>query len=272
MPDLSRVTRAFGHLGRSKEVFRCAAGLREWPFAVTGYLGLSHPKLPATMHLRNGVVFEIEEFYDLETMWQVWFRRVYPVLDSDRVIIDAGANVGFFSAYAAAQNAQCRIWAIEPFASTFNRLVRTVEANGFSKRVSCHHMALASTTASRRMTSGAAAPSQLMSLLPLESAAADAASVHAVTLADFLDQNGIETVDLMKMDIEGSEFEVLLTSEIETLRRIRRVELEYHERPAPESKADIVRRFQEAGFLKTFDTAEDAVYGMARFERQPHAT
>ena len=44
-----------------------------------------------------------------------------------------------------------------------------------------------------------------------------------MTLADFLDENGIENVDLLKMDIEGSEFEVLLTAEIETLRRIRRV-------------------------------------------------
>ena len=95
--DLKRVTRALSHVRRSKEVFRCVAALREWPYAVTGYLGLAQPKLPATLHLRNGVVFEIDEFYDLETMWQVWFRRIYPVLDSDRVIIDAGANVGFFS-------------------------------------------------------------------------------------------------------------------------------------------------------------------------------
>jgi FkbM family methyltransferase len=267
MLDLKRVMRAFGHVRRSSEVFRCVAGLREWPYAVTGYLGLSQPKLPATLHLRKGVVFNIEEFYDLETLWQVWFRRIYPVKDSDRVIIDAGANVGFFSIYAASQNPECKIWAIEPFAATFERLVRTVADNGFSNRVSCHPIALASSTASRLMTSSSA-PSQLMSLLPPGSASVGTASVTAVTLADFLDENGIENVDLLKMDIEGSEFEVLLTAGIETLRRIRRVELEYHERQGPESKKDLIRRLEEAGFRKTFDTDQDAVYGLARFERQ----
>ena len=107
-----------------------------------------------------------------------------------------------------------------------------------------------------------------MSLLPAGSSGAEGASVTAVTLADFLDENGLDGVDLLKMDIEGSEFEVLLTAEIDTLRRIRRVELEYHERQGPESKKDIESRFEEAGFRKTFDTGQEDAYGLARFERQ----
>ncbi len=150
---------------------------------------------------------------------------------------------------------------------------RDLRAAGWTRQTgrvlaSLHYpIALASSTASRLMTSSSA-PSQLMSLLPPGSASAGTASVTAVTLADFLDENGIENVDLLKMDIEGSEFEVLLTAEIETLRRIRRVELEYHERQGPESKKDLVARFEKAGFRKTFDTGQDDVYGLARFERQ----
>ena len=96
MLDLKRVMCASATSCLARRYFVAAAGLREWPYAVTGYLGLSHPKLPATLHLRTCVVFNLEELYDLETLWQVCFRRIYPVLDSDRVIIDAGANVGFF--------------------------------------------------------------------------------------------------------------------------------------------------------------------------------
>lgn len=247
-------------------MLRCAASVREWPSAVTGYLGLVHPRLPAALHFRSGVVFDIREFYDLETVWQVWFRRVYQVGSSDRVIIDAGANVGFFSVYAAAQNPKCRVWAIEPFAATFERLVETVAINGFKDRVSCHRLALAGSRASRLMTSSAAA-SQLMSLLPSGSAGTGAVPVVAVTLADFLNENGLLAADLLKMDIEGSEFEVLLTAGTDTLRRIRRIEVEYHKPQGSGSKKQLMRRLEEAGFRQTFDTGSEDVYGIAHFER-----
>ena len=55
----------------------------------------------------------------------------------------------------------------------------------------------------------------------------DGIAVPAQTLLQVMDRVG-GTVDLVKMDIEGSEYEVLLNTAPKQLKRIRRMVLEYH--------------------------------------------
>lgn len=235
---------------------------------VTGYLGLSRPALPAAVHLRNGLCFDLDEFYDLETLWQVWFRRVYDVRRSDRTVVDAGANIGLFSAYASAEAPGCRVWAIEPFPATFERLRRCVLQNGLAERVECSCLALAGKTETRAMVSSATG-SELNRLLPESGAAEGAVPVPALTLTEFLDRNRLDSVDLLKIDIEGSEYEVLGATEADVLRRIRRLNVEYH---APQgrdcgSKQSLIGRLSKVGFRLVHDTGRDDPYGIAHFDR-----
>lgn len=53
-------------------------------------------------------------------------------------------------------------------------------------------------------------------------------SVVPITLAEILEQNSIDELDLLKMDCEGCESSVLGGSEIEILRRVRFITGEYH--------------------------------------------
>ena len=240
--------------------------LSEWPAISTSYLGLRQPALPATVHLRNGMAFQLDEFYDIETLWQVWFRRVYRVRDSDRTIVDAGANIGLFSTYAASQAPESRVWAIEPFPATFARLERSVRQNGLAERVDCSCLALAGEKGERTMASSAMA-SDLRYLLPAGTATGDAVPVPALTLGEFFDRNDLDRVDLLKMDIEGAEYEVLAAASRDTLRRIRRLNIEYHApRGAAGSKAMLVDLLSRHGLRLVDDTGRKSNYGIAYFE------
>jgi FkbM family methyltransferase len=212
---------------------------------------------------------ELDEFYDLETLWQVWFRRVYQVRPSDRVVVDVGANIGLFSAYAAAVAPGSRVWAIEPFPATFRRLQRCVEQNGLAERVECACLALAGQAGDRAMVSSAAG-SELNRLLPADSAGEGAVPVPALTLTEFLDRNHLDSVDLLKMDIEGSEYEVLGATKREVLRRIRRLNIEYHEPPRRDcgTKQSLMELVSDAGFRLVHDTGRDDLYGIAYFDRE----
>jgi FkbM family methyltransferase len=53
--------------------------------------------------------------------------------------------------------------------------------------------------------------------------------VLTVTLDDLVQNAGLERIDLLKMDIEGAEYPVLLSTAPETLARVRCLVLEYHE-------------------------------------------
>jgi FkbM family methyltransferase len=141
-------------------------------------------------------------------------------------VVDAGANIGVFSLRAA--RAGCvRVLAIEPDPITFARLVRHVRLNcaesviplavavGANPRRAVYRRGGASTTGriSRRG----------------ESAPADAAEivVEVEPLAQLLDRHGLDTVNLLKIDVEGDEAEVLQGA-VPALARIERVVMEYH--------------------------------------------
>ena len=88
----------------------------------SAYVGFSPLRLPCTVEFRNGLRYRLEEYYDLETLWQINFLGVYPLRSSDQVILDAGANVGLFTCWAAHKNPTAAIVAIEPFPRNLERL------------------------------------------------------------------------------------------------------------------------------------------------------
>lgn len=54
-------------------------------------------------------------------------------------------------------------------------------------------------------------------------------NVDVITLKDVLCENEIVMCDFLKMDCEGAEFEILCSTDEETLKRIKTISLEFHE-------------------------------------------
>ena len=200
-----------------------------------------------------------EEFYDLETLWQIFFHRVYDVRPSDRVVIDAGANIGLFACYATRRSPAARVVCIEPFPATYERLRQTIRANRLDDRVTCLNQALDSSEGTAAMTS--AAEASQMYRLASGDRGAGSVTVRTLTLARLIEDLATDTIDLLKMDIEGSEYNVLLTTPREILHRIRRINVEYHEpaagRLAVNSNSSHISRHRADGSSGTMGTLEN---------------
>jgi FkbM family methyltransferase len=229
-------------------------------------LGLSSVQYPYILRLRLGEQIKLEEHTDLKTFWQVFLRRVYPVHTADRVIVDVGANVGLFTLYAARCAPQARIVAIEPFPATFDRLLTMVRDHHLDTRVSCLNCA-ATGAGGVRVMRDLHVPSQRRSLMPAANGL-PGTQVFGKTLEQILDENNLLHVDLLKMDIEGSEYEVLLSAPQEALARISRIALEYHGDSAPYSKQQIFQRLGQAGFRVIWDVCDELGYGVAEMIRK----
>ena len=82
---------------------------------VASYVGVKSLslRLPYEARFRTGVAYRLEEYYDLETLWQIYFHNVYPLLPSDRVMVDAGANIGLFTCRAASRNPEATVVAVQ---------------------------------------------------------------------------------------------------------------------------------------------------------------
>lgn len=86
-------------------------------------------------------------------------------------------------------------------------------------------------------------------------------------LEQMLDRCDWGTADLLKIDIEGSEYETLLAATPNTLSRIRRIAMEYHPRADNQGLVPdhLFAHLDACEFQQTFHRADGGGYGMALF-------
>jgi FkbM family methyltransferase len=232
-------------------------------------LGFLHPHYPFPLQLRHEKPIPIEELTDLKAFWQIYLRRVYRVDPKDRHIVDLGANVGIFTLYAARCAPQAKIFAVEPFPATFRRLAATVRDHSLESRVTCLNAAVAGTNSARIMPD-APVPSQRRTLVPTSAPAlvGSGTQVAGKTLEAILDENEIQQVDLLKVDIEGSEYEVFLSTSQHALACVHRIAMEYHGDCAPYSKEQLFNHLRSAGFGVAWDFRDAQGYGITELIRR----
>jgi FkbM family methyltransferase len=256
----NQIWKALRNVNRATEIVRCMEETSEWARISPAYLGLSRLQYPFVLRLRRGEQIRIEELTDLKAFWQIFLRRVYHVRSTDRIIVDLGANIGIFTLYAARMVPQANIFSFEPFPATFERLVATVHDHHLESKVTSLNYAIAGSTGARVMPD-ADIPSQRRSVAS-SAASTRGTEVAATTLESIFDENNLQRVDLLKIDIEGSEYEVLLSAPPTLLARIGRIAMEYHGDCAPYSKQQLFDHLHRAGFKVLWDTCDELGYGV----------
>ena len=144
---------------------------------------------------------------------------------SEGLIIDAGANVGYVTIALAKKYPGCRILAIEPDRDNYQVLeqntaeipqVQTLLGALWSKSGT-----LCVTNPEAKSVSFQVAPS------------GDGESVQAFSVSDLMELTGENSVSLLKLDIEGAEFEVFQSHTDIWFKKVKTMMVELHERYAP---------------------------------------
>jgi FkbM family methyltransferase len=161
---------------------------------------------------RNGYELPFFQFSNVAlTLWSApeWDdpaeRFAAHWLEPGGVVIDAGANIGTFTARAATcvgQNG--RVHAFEPHPLTFSALKKTVQMNRFAN-VECHRAALSDTTGMLRI-SNLGRKDDCNHIVEQTFGGID---TPALTLADFIARENFTRIDFLKIDVEGYELAVL---------------------------------------------------------------
>ena len=149
--------------------------------------------------------------------WQIFVRELYAVRPDDRLIIDAGANIGAFTLYCLLRAPQAFVVAIEPADDSCARLRDLIHRHGFADRCAVHQAALSDTPGTTTLNMNAGSQFRVTGR---------GGVVEAVTLDAIVAP--YPSVDLLKIDIEGAEYQVLPAANAAFPGRIRRIEMEYH--------------------------------------------
>jgi len=176
------------------------------------------------------------------TLAEVFVRRRYGSVARFRTIVDVGANVGSFAVYAAQSSPHARIYCYEPEEQNFERLERNLSINGLEGRVTAFQSAVASSTGARKL---AVSVSQINAFDDLRSGATHQV-VACTTLQDIRREHGLDTLDLLKMNCEGAEYEILGGCSRADYDGILNIRLEYHNLDDVSRNGESLRRHLEA--------------------------
>jgi FkbM family methyltransferase len=126
------------------------------------------------------------------------------------MIFDVGANVGIYSLSAAVNNQHAMIHAFEPTPEVFATLQANLRRN-HCDGVTTHNMAVGKTTGAvfLHRCRGVDGANEGMNYVSDVRERDSDIEIRRVSLDDFCDQQGIQEIDLVKMDIEGNELQAL---------------------------------------------------------------
>jgi len=141
----------------------------------------------------------------------------------DATVIDIGGHIGAFTIYAARKAKRGRVYAFEPFLKNYAILERNVLLHNASN-ASLFNLAVAGSNQERilyidDLNDGGHG---------LVKKTKKAIAVKCLTLTDILIENKISKCNFLKIDCEGAEYEILLNTPVEILKKIDQIVLEYH--------------------------------------------
>lgn len=181
----------------------------------------------------------------LSSWYEIAHRGAYAPTEAFRprpgwVVVDVGANIGAYSAWAAARlNGSGSLVAIEPNPVSFGRLTTTLgllAVESSALQVACGD---ADTEVALHFEPGFTVSSSIRSFAN----ASEHIRVHMRTLDDIVRELGIEHVDILKIDVEGAE-ELVLRGARQSLRNTDRVILE----TTSDIRPTIDRIMEDSGF------------------------
>jgi FkbM family methyltransferase len=168
-------------------------------------------------------------------------------------IFDVGANVGLYSLLAAATNPRARIHSFEPTTEIVEAFMSNIRLNCM-RNISVNSSAVGSYTGKgylRRHKHGEELYDWMNYVVDTAAQSSDPC-ISVTTLDDYCKQKQIAHIDLLKMDIEGGEYDALIGAkgllQAQSIRCIFLELVEAHAGRSGHSTVDIKRMLLKAGY------------------------
>lgn len=193
---------------------------------------------------------------DIRVFKQIFLDEVYHFFPQDfnpKVIIDAGANVGYSAVWFASKFPNAKILAIEPEKSNFD-LLKTNTINRLT--IIPIKAGLWFEKSFLKIHDSKSGSWAFETRIPKKGEKTD---VETVTIPELIINYKLNQIDLLKIDIEGAEYELFQNQAENWLPFVNMIMIETHDRMRPGCSDLIDRVIKPFGFKK-FITKELSVY------------
>ena len=196
--------------------------------------------------------FDLRDDYETDpiVVREIFEENVYEVKDTrfnrGGVVIDIGANIGTFSVLAAHFGAT--VYAIEPEPHNLEALKRNIELNNMQEKIYPCPYAISDYkgTAVIHDSGGGAS---------IKDDGAFGAEVEVMPFDNFFLLYNINEVDVLKIDVEGSETEIILSTSKENLQKCKDITMEFDIRTG-RYMGEMVKKLSETHHVRTMGSWE----------------
>ena len=188
----------------------------------------------------------IEDFYE--------YRKIKKYIPQNAVIIDIGANIGFFTFFILSKKPNAKVYLFEPFPENINFIKKTIEAN--------HQLENKMIISSNAVTenNGQIIPFYVSDNVEQTAVASiyknfdtrnsKKIDVQTTNLESIFIKNNLNKIDVLKLDCEGSEFPILYSAPIPLLMKIKLILIEVHNLDSENNNnTELVSYLKKNGFI-----------------------
>ena len=196
--------------------YRLFKGIRNYHHPLRlAYQRATGAPLVEVIDRRTGLRFICRRGAD-EMMAETFHSEIYTLpiapLRTGDIVLDIGANHGFYACWAAAQGAT--VHAFEPDPNTFDLLVQNIKLNGLEGSVRPHRFAIAAETGDLQLFCTDHLGGGMSTIVPAFAVKSgmevvSQANIKALSLQDALEYCQTGQVRVCKMDCEGAELAIL---------------------------------------------------------------
>lgn len=181
---------------------------------------------------------------------EVWELREYNdssnlAIKPDYKVVVIGAQIGVYTVLAAQKAYRGKVYSYEPYSESFALLNDNIALNNL-KNVRPFNQAVCETSGKKILyvsSSNTGAHSLFTDTSKKR------VEVQTTTLEKIMKTNKLKQVDLLKIDVEGSEYEIILNTPDRTVQKIKRIIMEYHDHIVPGMKHGMITdRLRKLGF------------------------
>ena len=179
---------------------------------------------------------------DIHTFTEVFKEEVYQDLLSRvkvcRTLIDLGANIGLAALYFATHYPDCKLLAVEPHPGTYQML--TTNLSELIKQGRCQTLNAAVWEKETLLVGESLDEPEHYSAFAMHEATSTSSAssqTRGLPMPGIIAESGFDTIDILKVDIEGAEVE-LFTGDVNWLRRVKSIAIEFHGNSRAESRFD----------------------------------
>lgn len=194
-------------------------------------------KVPDSLYQVFKEIF-MEDFYEIDSLVKK--------LPSNPVVIDVGANAGFFNILLFSKIHKARVLAYEPMPSNIHFFKEAIDKNPILQSIKLYQAAVTGEPKEyielfTEDTEGNTVVSSVFS--NFNQLNNKKVRVEARSLTSIIEENGLHQVDLLKLDCEGSEYDIIYNTEPSVLTKAKMMVIEVHQIDSDRHNLDALDRY-----------------------------